>query len=135
MRSTTPSMVDTVNVTRQMERNANLGISDFFLVEHEDGKSEWAGTMDLRRVLEIVQKKVIEEECCNTAKWIPEKPLPDFPSTLDQVLKSPDLLKKSAKLCMEWLLSHQRIKKAGDEGFLGWSFPIDRDLFVINDKS
>ena len=40
-------MVDTVNVTRQMERNANLGISDFYLVEDQEGKVNYTGTMDL----------------------------------------------------------------------------------------
>jgi len=33
-------MVDAVNVTRQMERNANLGISDFYLVEDQEGTEE-----------------------------------------------------------------------------------------------
>ena len=41
------TMVDTVNVARQMARNANLGITDFYLVENLDGKVEFAGTMDL----------------------------------------------------------------------------------------
>ena len=44
-------MVDTVNVTRQMERNANLGISDFYLVEDQEGKVNYTGTKG--RYLEV----------------------------------------------------------------------------------
>ena len=55
-------MVDTVNVTRQMQRNANLGISDFYLVEDTEGKVDFTGTMDLDRVLEIVKGKVLEQK-------------------------------------------------------------------------
>ena len=55
-------MVDTVNVTRQMERNADLGISDFYLVEDQEGKVDFTGTMDLARVLEIVKAKVLEQK-------------------------------------------------------------------------
>ena len=55
-------MVDTVNVTRQMERNADLGISNFYLVEDQEGKVDFTGTMDLARVLEIVKAKVLEQK-------------------------------------------------------------------------
>ena len=72
-------MVDTVNITRQMERNAHLGISDFYLVEDKDGKLDFAGTMDLERVLEIVKEKVMEQKSCDVSTWIPSKPLPQLP--------------------------------------------------------
>ena len=52
-------MVDTVNITWQLERNAHLGISDFYFVEDKDSKLDFAGTMDLKRVLEIVKEKVL----------------------------------------------------------------------------
>ena len=42
-------MVDTLNITRQMEQNANLGTLDFYLVEDGKGKLAWTGTMDLCR--------------------------------------------------------------------------------------
>ena len=102
-------MVDTVNITRQMERNANLGISDFYLVEDGEGKLDWTGTMDLCRVLEIVRKKLFEQKSCDLSAWVPVKPLPGLPATLDQVLKSPDMLKKTAKIFMEWLMFRQNI--------------------------
>ena len=86
-------MVYTVNISRQMERNANLGISDFYLVEDGEGKLDWTGTMDLCRVLEIVRKKVFEQKSCDLSAWVPVKLLPCIPTALDQVLKSPDLLK------------------------------------------
>ena len=72
-------MVDTLNVTRQMERNATLGISDFYLVEHLDGKVEFAGTM--------------ETKSCDMWAWVPDQPLPPLPASLDKVFKAPDLFK------------------------------------------
>ena len=82
-----------VDITRQIERNAHLGISDFYLVEDEDCKLDFAGTMDLKRVLEIVKEKVMEQKSCDVSTWIPSKPLP---ASLEQVFKAPDLLKKTA---------------------------------------
>ena len=87
-------MVDTVNITRQMERNAHLGISDFYLVEDKDCKLDFAGTMHLKRVLEIVKEKVMEQKSCDVSTWIPSKP--QLPASLEQVFKAPDLLKKTA---------------------------------------
>ena len=128
-------MVDTVNVARQMARNANLGITDFYLVETLDGKVEFAGTMDLERVLELVKSKVLETKSCDMSAWVPDKPLPPLPAALDEVFKAPDLLKKTANSFIEWLMAKQNIKRVGDAGFVGWSFPMDRQLFVVNDKA
>ena len=75
-------MVDTVNISRQMERNANLGISDFYLVEDGEGKLDWTGTMDLCRVLEIVRKKAFEQKSCDLSAWVHVKPLPSLPAAL-----------------------------------------------------
>ena len=53
-----------LDITRQMERNAHLGISDFYFVEDKGCKLDFAGTMDLERVLEIVKEKVMEQKSC-----------------------------------------------------------------------
>ena len=66
-------------MTRQMERNAHLGISDFYSVEDKDSKLDFAGTMDLKRVLEIVKEKAMEQKSCDLSTWIPSKPLPQLP--------------------------------------------------------
>ena len=87
-----------MNITRQMERNAHLGISDFYLVEDKDCKLDFAGTMDLKRVLEIVKEKVMEQKSCDVLTWIPSKP--QLPASLEQVFKAPDLLKKTANSCI-----------------------------------
>ena len=50
-------------------------------------------------------------------------------------MKKPDLVKSAAGDLMTWLLSFQGKQRPGDEGFLGWSFPVDRALFVKNDKA
>ena len=39
------------------------------------------------------------------------------------------------KLTMIWLLSHQGLQKPGDNGFLGESYPVQRELFVITGKA
>ena len=128
-------MVDTVNVTRQMQRNAEAGIADFYLHQHASGEVEWAGSMELPLVLELVKKKISELEAADTNKWIPDQPLPDLPASLELVLKTPDMLKKYSNKCMDWLLNKQGLKKAGQEGFLGWAVPMDRQLFTINDAA
>ena len=79
-------MVDTLNVTHQMERNATLGISDFYLVE-------FTGTMDLERVLDLVKSKVLVTKSCDMWAWVPDQPLPPLPASLDKVFKAPDLFK------------------------------------------
>ena len=85
-----------MNITRQMERNAHLGISNFYWVEDKDCKLDFAGTMHLKRVLEIVKEKVMEQKSCDVSTWVPSKPLPQLPASLEQVFKAPDLLKKTA---------------------------------------
>ena len=124
-----------MNVARQMQRNANLGICDFYLVEDQEGKVDFTGTMDLERVLEIVKAKVLEQKSCDMSTWVPSKPLPKLPASLEQVFKVPDLLKKTSNSYIEWLLAKQNVKRVGDGNFVGWSFPIDRQLFVVNDKA
>ena len=60
-----------MNITRQMERNAHLGVSNFYLVEDKDGKLDFAGTMDLERVLEIVKPlpQLPDRDLTNYVKW------------------------------------------------------------------
>ena len=82
-----------------------------------------------------MKAKVLEQKSCDVSTWIPTNPLPELPAPLEQVLKAPDLLKKTANSFIEWLLAKQNLKRAGDDNFVGWSFPIDRQLFVVNDKA
>ena len=67
---------------------------DLRLVEDKDCKLDFAGTMDLKRVLEIVKEKVMEQKSCDVSTWIPSKL--QLPASLEQVFKAPDLLKKTA---------------------------------------
>ena len=57
------------------------------------------------------------------------------PASLERVMKKPDMLKHVAGEFMTWLLSHQGLQKPGDNGFLGWSYPVLRELFVITGKA
>ena len=45
-------------------------------------------------------------------------------------MKKPDMLKHVAGELMIWLLSHPGQQKPGDNGFLGESYPVQRELFV-----
>ena len=102
-------MVDTVNILRQMEQNANLGISDFYLVEDGEGKLDWTGTMDLCRVLEIVRKKVFEQKSCDLSAWVPVKPLPSLPAAL--ALAHHHMMKcHQMMLCHHMMMCHHMIK-------------------------
>ena len=128
-------MVDTVNVSRQMERNKQLGNKDFYLVQLPTGEVEFCGSLPLEKVAELIKEKVVQEGTYDTSRWIPTSPLPSLPAPMDQVLKKPGLVKSAAGDLMTWLLSFQGKQKPGDEGFLGWSFPVNRALFVKNDKA
>ena len=94
---------------------------------------DFTGTMDLNRVLEIMKAKVLEQKSCEMSTWVPVKPRLQLPAALDKVLKAP--FEEDRNSFIEWLLAKQNIKKVGDAGFVGWSFPIDRQLFVVNDKA
>ena len=39
----------TVHLIRQQERNFNLGIKDFYLLEHQDGEINYSGLKSLER--------------------------------------------------------------------------------------
>ena len=51
-----------------------------------------------------------------------------------QNMKKPDTLKHIAGEFMIWLLSHQGLQKPRENSFLGRSYPVQRELFVITGK-
>ena len=83
----------------------------------------------------MVKEKYMHEAEADTSRWIPSSPPPLPPAPLDQVMKKPDLVRMAAGDLMSWLLTYQGKQKPGDEGFLGWTHLVERDLFVINDKA
>ena len=50
-------------------------------------------------------------------------------------MKKPDLVRMAAGELMTWLLTYEGKQKPSEEGFLGWTHLVERDLFVINDKA
>ena len=43
-------MVDTVHVSRSMERNRDIGAKDFYMVQMSSGELEYRGTLNLQHV-------------------------------------------------------------------------------------
>ena len=128
-------MVDTVHVSRSMERNRDIGAKDFYMVQLSSGEVEYRGSLSLQQVLTLVKENYTHEAEADTSRWIPSSPPPLPPAPLDQVMKKPDLVRMAAGDLMSWLLTYQGKQKPGEEGFLGWTHLVERDLFVINDKA
>ena len=129
------TMVDTVHVSRSMERNRDIGAKDFYMVQMSSGEVEYRGSLSLQQVLTLVKEMYMHEAEADTSRWIPSSPPPLPPAPLDQVMKKPDLVRMAAGDLMSWLLTYQGKQKPGEEGFLGWIHLVERDLFVINDKA
>ena len=128
-------MVDTSNVLSQMELNADLGLKDFYLVEHANDMVKYSGSLSLERVQEILKNKIVQEGTMDTSRWLPASDPPKLPASIEIVMKKPDMLKHAAGEHMAWMLSSQGLQKPGDDGFLGWAYPVRRDLFLFNSKS
>ena len=60
-------MVDTVNVSRQMERNKQLGVKDFYLVQLASGEVEFCGSIPFEKVAELIKEKVVQEGTYDTS--------------------------------------------------------------------
>ena len=70
-------MVDTVNVSRLMERNKQLGVKDFYLVQLASGEVEFCGSLPLEKVTELIKEKVVQEGTYDTS------PLSNLPAPMD----------------------------------------------------
>ena len=128
-----PSSMDTVHITRQLERNGPLGIKDFFINEHPDGEVEYAGPMPLERAELLIRSLRLTEASLVTSAWLPSTPPPPLACSLKRILVVPDKLKTTATAYMKWILSKQKLKK-GQPGFLGWHYPCDRARFTLTDS-
>ena len=73
---------------------------------------------------------MVHEGTTDISRWRPTSDLPKLPVSLERVMKKPDMLKHVAGEFMIWLLSHPGQQKPGDNGFLGESYPVQRELFV-----
>ena len=128
-----PSSMDTVHITRQLERNGPLGIKDFFINEHPEGEVEYAGPMLLERAEPLIRSLRLTEASLVTSAWLPSTPPPPLACSLKRILVVPDKLKTTATAYMKWILSKQKLKK-GQPGFLGWHYPCDRARFTLTDS-
>ena len=78
---------------------------------------------------------MVHEGTTDISRWRPTSDLPKLPASLERVMKKPDMLKHVAGELMIWLLSHPGQQKPGDNGFLGESYPVQQELFVITGKA
>ena len=83
----------------------------------------------------MLKAKMVYDGTTDVSRWRPTSDLPKLPASLERVMKKPDMLKHVAGEFMIWLLSHQGLQKPGDNGFLGRSYPVLRELLVITGKA
>ena len=118
-------MVDTVHVTRSMERNLAMENDDFYLARLRDGRRVFAGSLTLDEAGDMIEEMKLERDCLVTASWVPVTPPPALTCSLKRVFARPDLLKTTATAYMKWLLGKSKMKR-GEKGFLGWQYPAER---------
>ena len=83
----------------------------------------------------MLKAKMVYDGTTDVSRWRPTSDLPKLPASLERVMKKHDMLKHVTGEFMIWLLSHQGLQKPGDNGFLGRSYPVQRELFVITGKA
>ena len=83
----------------------------------------------------MLKAKMVHEGTTDVSRWRPTSDLPKLPASLERVMKKPDMLKHVTGGFMIWLLSHQGLQKPRDIGFLGRSYRVLRELFVIKGKA
>ena len=125
--------MDTVHVKRSMERNREMGIGDFYLAKLGDGQVVTNGSLSLKEVQLLISNQILTTDSLDTSKWLPTSAPPTLPMPIEKLGSKPTLLKKTAVAYKNWLLSVSNVKP-GEGSFLGWSFPVDRDLFVETDN-
>ena len=64
-------MVDTVHVTRNIERNVSLGISDFYLAVDAKNSASFAGSMPLEEAVKVIDKMIITRDSLVIGNWLP----------------------------------------------------------------
>ena len=126
-------MVDTAHIKRSMERNHELGIADFYLAKLGNGQVVTEGSLTLKEVQVLLSKQILSTDSLETSIWLPSCAPPNLAMPVAKLGSQPTLLKKTAVMFKNWLLSETKVKP-GEGEFLGWHYPVDRDLFVETDN-
>ena len=124
-------MVDTVHVKRNMERNARLGVKDFYLTEDDKNCATFAGSMTLEEASKVIEKAIVTRNSLVIENWLPSMPAPSLPMELEEVFKKPAVLRTTAVKFARWLRQDRAL---GEGKLLGWSYPVERDLMVLTDR-
>ena len=125
------TMVDTVHVRRNMERNQHLGISDFYLALGDNGIATVAGSMSLDQAAKEIERLILNRDTMDINSWKPTSLAPSIPLPLVELFKKPSLLSSTAVNLCKWL---RQDVKLGEGRLLAWRFPVDRDLMVATDR-
>ena len=125
------TMVDTVHVRRNMERNQHLGISDFYLALGDNGIATVAGSMSLDQAAKEIERLILNRDTMDINSWKPTSLAPSIPLPLVELYKKPSMVTSTAVNLCKWL---RQDVKLGEGRLLAWSFPVDRDLMVATDK-
>ena len=104
------------------------------------GAPQWHGLILLQPAPragggDMLKAKMVYDGTTDVSRWRPTSDLPKLPASLERVMKKHDMLKHVTGEFMIWLLSQQGLQKPGDNGFLGESYPVQRELFVITGKA
>ena len=125
--------MDTVHIKRSLERNRELGIGDFYLAKLGNGQVVTEGSLTLKEVQLLISKHILTTDSLETTTWLPSCAPPNLAMPVEKLGSQPTLLKKTAVSYKNWLLSVSNVKP-GEGEFLGWHYPLDRDLFVATDS-
>ena len=126
-------MVDTVHVKRSMDRNSELGIGDFYLAKLGNGQVVSEGSLSLKEVQVLLSNHILSQDSMETSTWLPSCAPPNLVMPVEKLGSQPTLLKRTAVQYKDWLLSVAKVKP-GHSQFMGWHYPLDRDLFVATDN-
>ena len=124
-------MVDTVHVKRNMERNSDLGMRDFYLAVDANDCATFAGSMPLEEACRVIDNMIVTRDSLVIENWLPSQPPPSLPMTLEELFKKPALLRPTAVKFSRWLRQDLGL---GEGRLLGWNFPIGRDLMLLTDR-
>ena len=114
-----------------MERNAGLGIRDFYLAIGVGNTASFAGSMPLEEASKVISDMIITRDSLVIGNWFPTSSPPLFPMRLEELFKNPVLMRNTAVKFSRWLRQDLGL---GEGNLLGWSFPVERDMFVLTDR-
>ena len=120
-----------MHVKRNIDRNIDLGLRDFYLAVDGNNCATFAGSMPLEEACKVIESMIVTRDALVIENWMPSKPPPSLPMTLENLFKKPALLRPTATKFSRWLRQDLGL---GEGKLLAWSYPIERDMMVVTDS-